>query len=306
MIPSEQRRCIVCLGEHAHHLTTRHDYRVWRCTGCGHGWAEPVPDDETLGRFYASEEAAEDQYNFPERSMRKHARRVFRWIHQAKMPPGVLLDVGCGRGVHLEVARSLGWDVIGVDNSPIARNICAARGLAIYESLSEIEKQFGETAFDVITLWETIEHSSDPVALLKQLRCLLRNQGVLALSTPNFNSIVARADYANWHELRPPMHLHYFTPESLHEALRKSGFQILNQLTYASWNAVVDRTIDKLSALVSLSPSAAFLLKVACYKFAKVYFDRTLQSKMQGLGLLSMSSPTNWTAPLRFRKNFFF
>ncbi len=306
MAPSEQARCIACLGDRTHCLTTRREYHVWRCTECGHGWVEPVADGESLERFYASKEAAEGQYNFPERSIRKQARRCFRWIHQAKMPHGVLLDVGCGRGVHLEVARNFGWEVVGMDNSAIARNICAARGLAIYVSLDEIEKRFGEAAFDVITLWETIEHSSDPMALLRRLRRLLRNQGVLALSTPNFNSVVARADYANWHELRPPMHLHYFTPESLHKTLRQCGFHVFNQLTYASWNALVDRTVDKLSNSFSLSLSTAFLFKVACYKFAKVYFDRTLQSKMQGLGLLSMSSPTNWAAPLRFRRHFFF
>lgn len=88
-----------------------------------------MPDSESLRRFYASQEAVKSQYNFPEKSIRKHARRLFRWIRQAKIPPGILLDVGCGRGVHLEIARKLGWEVVGMDDSAIARNTCAARRL---------------------------------------------------------------------------------------------------------------------------------------------------------------------------------
>ncbi|MGI0016154.1 MAG: class I SAM-dependent methyltransferase [Nitrososphaera sp.] len=264
-----------------------------------------MPDEESLRSFYASQEAAKCQYNFPEGSIRKHARRLFRWIHQAKPPPGFLLDVGCGRGVHLDVAREFGWEVIGVDDSPIARNICERRGQAVYEGLNLVVKRYGETAFDVITLWEVIEHSPDPWAFLTELRHLLKHHGVLALSTPNFNSIVARSNFASWHELRPPMHLHYFTPGSVKKLLEECGFHVLNQLTYASYSAFVDRGVDRVAGLLSLSESAAFLVKVACYKFAKPYFDHKLQSKLEGLGLLTMASPSEIPIP-RLRKYFYF
>lgn len=265
-----------------------------------------MPDNETIKRFYGSREA-ECQYDFPERSIRKHAGRLYRWIGQIRKPPGRLLDVGCGRGVHLEVAQGLGWECLGVDWSLIARQLCQTRGRYVLdpaEVLEEPEKY--EATFDAVTAWEVIEHQTNPESLLRSLKHLLKGSGLLALSTPNFNSIRARADYASWYELRPPMHLHFFTPESLRRLLEKCGYHVLDQLTYGSWSGVVDRTVDRFACSLSLSDSTSLLAKVACYKFAKVYFDRHLQSTLQGLGLLTMASPTEWKPNSRLRKYFYF
>ncbi len=297
--------CVACLGNQISHLTTRGEYPIWKCADCGHGWVSPMPNEEHLDQFYSSEEGIHVQYDFPERSIRKHAQRLFRWIHQAKRPPGTLLDVGCGRGVHLEVARKLGWDVVGVDHSSRAREICLQRGMRIYPGLDSLERDFGQGAFDVITLWEVLEHSRDPHVFLVHLRGMLKDRGILALSTPNFCSVVARANLATWHELRPPMHLHYFTPASLEKLLGQCGLKTLNQLTYASYNKTVDRRIDGITHALRLPEPVPFLLKTAWYKAAKTYFDRTLQSKMQGLGLLCLSSPSEWTPLPEFRRHFF-
>ena len=214
------------------------------------------------------------------------------------------MDVGSGRGVHLEVARKLGWEVVGIESNLFAREISAERGVTVYKSLELVDKKYGAGAFDLITLWEVIEHSLDPRNLLHQLRPLLKKGGVVALSTPNFNSVIARSNYAAWYELRPPLHLHYFTPESLTKLMEQGGFHVLNQLTYASLNGRIDRMVNKMADLFFLKESVVFLIKVACYKFLKIYFDYTLQSKMQGLGLLNMSSLEEWKGAPHFLKYF--
>jgi len=299
------RRCAVCAGDLTYHLTMRGTHPIWRCVACGHGWVDPVPDSQTLVRFYASREA-ECQYDYSERSIRKHAGRLFRWISQVKSAHGRLLDVGCGRGVHLEVAQALGWQCLGIDWSPIARQLCQARGLNVLDPAEVLDQpERYKAAFDVITAWEVIEHQPEPESFLRTLKRFLNSSGVLALSTPNFNSIRARADYSSWYELRPPMHLHYFTPESLKKLLERCGLFVLNQLTYGSWNGSVDRSVDRVAGLLPLSEATALLVKVACYKFAKVYFDRQLQSKLQGLGLLTMAGPSEIPIP-RLRKYFYF
>ena len=304
MEPVKVSSCIVCGHSRVNLLTIKNDFSIWMCDQCGHGWVYPMPNEETLKSFYASEEAAKCQYDFPERSIAKNAQRLFRWIHQAKTPPGILLDVGSGRGVHLEVARKLGWEVVGIESTLFAREISAERGVTVYKSLELVEKKYGAGAFDLITLWEVIEHSVAPRNLLHQLRPLLKKGGVVALSTPNFNSVIARSNYAAWYEFRPPLHLHYFTPESLAKLMEQCGFHVLNQLTYGSWNGWIDRMVNKIAVLFFLKESVVFLIKVGCYKFMKIYFDYTLQSKMQGLGLLNMSSLDEWKVAPHFLKYF--
>jgi 2-polyprenyl-3-methyl-5-hydroxy-6-metoxy-1,4-benzoquinol methylase len=296
--------CTACEAETVTRLTVKNAYAIWRCPTCGHGWVHPVPEEETLERFYNSAEAAAVQYDFPENSIRKHTRRLFRWIHQAIRPPGRLLEVGCGRGVHLEVAQRLGWETVGLDRSSVARQLCFSRGIPAADSLEEICQRYGRAAFDLITLWEVIEHIADLSPFLSAVRTLLKPRGVLALSTPNFQSIIARNNYADWYELRPPLHLHYFTPASLTRLLGRYGFHILNQLTYVSWHPSVDRIVTSLGSCLRLPESALFLSQVACYKLAKPYFDRTLQANLRGLGLLTLAATTSWPSVPTFRKYF--
>src|ERR1043166_5324503 len=115
---------------------------------------------------------------------------------------------------------------------------------------------------------------------------------------------MAHSGYVDWYQLCPPVHLHYFTPGSLAKLLRQCGFHVLNQLTCTPWSARIDRAANRLAKTFSLPPSAAYLLQVICYKLGKVYFDRTIQHRLQGLTLLSMSSPKPWNVTPHFRKYF--
>ena len=82
----------------------------------------------------------------------------------------------------------------------------------------------GDEMFDVITLWEVIEHLRQPVSVLDNLRKHLRPGGLLTLSTPNTGHWQAQLEPQNWEGYRPPSHLVFFTRETLEAALRRAGF----------------------------------------------------------------------------------
>jgi SAM-dependent methyltransferase len=133
-----------------------------------------------------------------------------------------LLDYGCAAGYFLEVARAENWRIAGVELSEsMACQAEQALGVPIATSLDVLTEHY----FDVITLWEVVEHLPEPVAELRRLCDRLRPGGMLMLSTPNTGHWQAVREPDAWDSYRPPSHLLYFTGPTLAEALRRTGFE---------------------------------------------------------------------------------
>jgi SAM-dependent methyltransferase len=139
------------------------------------------------------------------------------------VPPGRLLDVGCGdaRGLQALIAR--GWRVEGQEVDPAAAAEARAHGVAVHE---------GELAalglpaerFDAVTLNHVIEHVHDPLGLLVECRRLLRPGGILVAVTPNAGSLGHRRFGPAWRGLEPPRHLHVFSTAALGRLAVAAGF----------------------------------------------------------------------------------
>lgn len=136
---------------------------------------------------------------------------------------GTLLDVGCGDGAFLELARSCGWNVMGVDPDPNAVANCRSRDLNV--RLGGIEQFDDERErFDVMTLAHVLEHAHDPIALITACRRLLKPGGQIWIETPNIDSLGHRRYARNWRGLEPPRHLVLFNARSLRASLVAAGF----------------------------------------------------------------------------------
>lgn len=135
-----------------------------------------------------------------------------------------LLDVGCMTGVLLQSALDLGAaSVAGVEPSRWAACICESKGLKVTNAFFD-ENYPDDERFDIITMFDVIEHVPDPDAFILNARRLLTDNGVLVITTPNINSIYSRVlRRAYWFiEL---MHLFYFTPDSLTKCISKASMQ---------------------------------------------------------------------------------
>lgn len=217
---------------------------VWsfrRCSNeaCGLLWLDPMPMEEDIGKAYSKYYTHVDGPVERIRALRRWASALFRLVnplHEQReslclmcldgVKPGKVLDVGCGNGVRLERLRSLGWDVYGQDVDPVA--VANAREtLGIEAHLGRLEDgPFKEESFDCITLNHVIEHSHDPVGLLKECRRLLKGGGLLVIVTPNAGSFASRYFGSFWRGLEPPRHIHLFSPTALSTAAAKAGLTI--------------------------------------------------------------------------------
>lgn len=206
-----------------------------RCPGCGLVYLNPRPAREEILGYYNRDYYGEGEKKFGtwiEASRLyfagKRARRIGRFLPRK----GRILDVGCGQGTFLQLLRREGWEVQGTElaEEPARR----ARQAGIPVSLGEIQEgQFGEGTLDLVTLWHVIEHLRDPAGMLRRIAPMLGKKGLVAISTPNVESVQARVFRDRWFHLDPPRHLYLFSPETLERLMAQAGFRMfyLNQFS---------------------------------------------------------------------------
>ena len=199
-------------------------YRVAQCRDCGFLFVNPRPTPAELLALYASHVAYFREEYEPLSLESPVLAGVLRDI-QAFVSGGSLLEVGCGRGELLELARKSGFQVYGCD---LQRAPSLDPGISVH--LGDLSSSsFLAHSFDCVVIRNTLEHLFDPGQELKTCARLLKPGGFLYLKVPN-------GDYEHGWRCRlmlgqanafgPPWHLNYFTETTLHMLLRKNGFEI--------------------------------------------------------------------------------
>lgn len=136
-----------------------------------------------------------------------------------------LLDIGCGGGDFLLLAKKAGWDVTGVDTDPKAVTVAQKKGIKVFlGGIEVLHNDLHDEEFDYITLSHVIEHVHDPISLLKNCYRLLKKGGGIWIETPNINSLGCKYYGSNWRGLEVPRHLVLFNRASLESVLKISGF----------------------------------------------------------------------------------
>jgi len=133
--------------------------------------------------------------------------------------PARVLDVGCGPGFFVEAARAAGWDAWGIDPSTYAVSL-AKRALGDRVSVGVVEASgHAPGSFDLVTAFDAFEHVYEPRRFLDAAHGLLRPGGVLAITTPDVTSLLARASGRRWVSFKIPEHVYYWSPLTIREAL---------------------------------------------------------------------------------------
>ena len=137
------------------------------------------------------------------------------------------LDFGSGLGQCLEASQSLGWKSVGIEMNEFCLDLSKKKKLKVFNDLKYLNKNI---KYEIITLFEVIEHLPDPVKILKKLKLRLSNNGVLIISCPNWNSLERFLFKNNWKVIHPE-HYHYFTKKTILSLLKKANFDVLEIYT---------------------------------------------------------------------------
>jgi SAM-dependent methyltransferase len=208
---------------------------IAKCPQCGLVQRAELPTASELDAIYAKSyfvrEASDTSgqgyldYLSEAREHRINARRRLVALQRRGASTGDLLDVGGAAGFFADEARLLGWRVQGLDVSPEMTDY-ARNELDLDFTATHFRHFEADRAYDVITMWDYIEHSADPVGDLKRAAQLLRPGGLLALSTGDIETLVGRLSGRRWHLMTPRHHNFFFSARTLEVALRGAGLEV--------------------------------------------------------------------------------
>jgi 2-polyprenyl-3-methyl-5-hydroxy-6-metoxy-1,4-benzoquinol methylase len=220
--------CLVCGSAQRQPRWPAHGIMLFSCLDCGHHYFERMPRD--LSEVYegpAYLEQSKDSYlSNVDYRLRRFARERLDLLAADKPFIGgqTLLDVGCGTGWFLRAAKERGYVVSGFEfSTALARFTADSVGCSVYHS----ELNAITARFDIVTLFDVIEHVPDPVSTLRALRGALRTGGIALVFCPNFDSLAIRAAGAESNLVMPTRHLSYFTRTSVQRLCELAGMRLL-------------------------------------------------------------------------------
>jgi SAM-dependent methyltransferase len=223
--------CKLCGGAASYYLN-RNSFEIVRCDACGFMFALLPGHFDPLTLYddaYFTEGAGGYGFNDYQALWDRccgpfYVSRLVRMLQFHKA--GRLLDIGCAGGQLLAAAQDRGWRVAGVERAPaMRRQASETLRCPVYDSIEQALDR-GER-FDCVTMFEVIEHLSDPVSTLQQVVQLLTPGGVLALSTPNCSRPEAPLGQPIDIWFSPPLHISYFGPETLARCVEMAGLKTL-------------------------------------------------------------------------------
>jgi len=226
-------------------------YQIVKCKECGLIYSSPRLTSEEILHSY--EEVVDTRYLEESEDGRRLTFRKNLCPLNALVPEGGsrrLLDIGCYTGAFLEVAEEAGWEAWGVEPCRWAAAEVQRKGLRV-EPKTLAEAQFPEGFFHAVTMWDVVEHLSDPFGEFREIRQILKEDGIVAIHTMDITSPFARLVGERWPWLME-MHLYYFSRQTLATMLEKAGFQVVEariQGRYLLLGYLVSRLVPYASAL---------------------------------------------------------
>jgi len=237
---SERNSCPACFTNDVLHCFVKDGYDIWRCKECRTMFVHDVPDAEVIAKIYASDNYYEISTDLVDRIKEESRRRLKILINYKST--GSFFDIGCARGVLLDEARLFGFDTYGIELSSENVKICVDNNHhVIHGYLEDYLPRTPADGFDIITCLDVIEHVEEPIDFLLTATSMLKEDGIMVVTTPNYSGVVARILKKRDPYMTPPEHLNYFTFQGMYSLFKKSNLTVKKELTFGY---LVDSELD--------------------------------------------------------------
>ncbi len=218
---------------------------VMDCQVCGYKHVIELPSPEALRKLYEEEFYQSDKKEYIAASSADDSWRDIEFGRRYDIVEKKLsnrsgerltaFDIGCGPGDFLAHGKDRGWDVRGIEPSPVASKYARSRGLDVQTGFFDANAANNLPKFDFVHMSEVVEHVPNPLEVIQLAKGLLKENGILTISVPNDFSPMQRAlvdacDYSPWWVV-PNHHLNYFDFDSLANLIVKAGLDVFDKTT---------------------------------------------------------------------------
>lgn len=225
---------------------TNDEFQVVECKHCGLFYVNPRPTEAEIKKFYP------EAYSWKEKLeaglfLKKYVRRLektYRYhlledeVSKVKRftgrSSGRVLDIGCGTGDRLDVFRKKGFETYGIEISDSADYAKEYLNLNVLKR-NLFSAGFPNQFFDIVTLYNVLEHTHDPTAICIEIHRILKDDGFLIIQVPNKKSFQYRIFKEKWAAFDVPRDLYYFETETLILLMRKVGFTVKKIDHFMNW-----------------------------------------------------------------------
>ena len=229
-----KKRCILCKNEKFRLISKKtrdsKKHQIIRCLKCNHIQLFPIPTLIDEKKFY--DENLQDKSINDIGSIKRARRKMmpdnirrYQFIKKIIPKKSRVLEIGSGHGFFLEIMKTNGFDIIGYDISKEKRKYSKKiTDVPVYD-ININEKIPADNKFDIVVLFHTLEHITEPITLLKNIKKLLKPKGKILIEVPNSDDFHLKLNkfYKEFYWERA--HIHYFNPKILKNVIRKSGFK---------------------------------------------------------------------------------
>lgn len=216
-------------------------YHAVSCSRCGLVFLSPRLTESAILKLYSDEEyyvsevsgQGYDEYLEVRHNWIKTFTRRLEQITNYQLP-GKVLDIGCGPGFFLEAAQAKGYDVYGLDPSDYIVKVAGEKfGERIQKGVIE-SADYPAEHFDLVVAFDTFEHVYHPLEWIAAARRVLRSPdpalgktgGLLAITTPDPTSLLAKISGKKWVSFKLPEHVFYWSPSTIRRVLA-DGWDVL-------------------------------------------------------------------------------
>lgn len=250
--------------------------RIVRCRRCGLVYTNPRLDRESRARVYTEDYfvgegtgqgidyKAYANYLAEEALIVKSMHRRLEIVERTFAARGRLLDVGCAAGFSLIAAGERGWAAEGIELAQFCTDYAHSRGLQVHQGTLQ-NFAAADGTFDLVTMWDYLEHSPDPLADLQVCGELLRPGGVVALSIPNVDSWSFALFGQKWIGFKNIDHLYFFSRATLALLAERAGFRV-QRCFYHGRDVPLAFFLNRMQYYIFFKPLMRALEKIAAHR----------------------------------------
>ncbi len=241
--------CVICDRNNLKTLDTlKNDQGIVQCNNCGLVFVSPRWNKEALKDWYedpnfwpvvySGREYSDEPFDFEhfKNTGTYKTNKMELELVQKYKASGKILDVGCGPGLFLYLARNSGYSTLGVELSERMGN-WGTKHLDIDVNIGYFEDiDFENERFDIVMMWDLLEHLSDPLLYLEIASRVMKDDAYIFGQIPNYDGLVNKvktwADLAGlrkkkWSHFGLPQHIYWFTPKTMGMLIRKAGLELV-------------------------------------------------------------------------------